>query len=284
LTGEKPPVRTALLELGTLDRELERYLEEETEILRAYREQDSGCVSYAAYQAGDRFFIKHAVTDRGVSRLRRAEAIYAAVTHRALPHLLNRFQTPAGIAHVYEWVPGDVLYDYVTMNGEAGRNDPTRAHARFRVLPVERILDSLDAIYDAHVQVLAAGFVAVDFYDGCILYDFARHQTWICDLDEYRPGPFVLEEERLPGSTRFMAPEEFERGAMIDQRTNVFTLGRTAIELLGDGNLHSDAWRGTEAMRKLLARATSPNRESRLPSVEAFVREWRAVRTTDKAS
>jgi hypothetical protein len=31
---------------------------------------------------------------------------------------------------------------------------------------------------------------------------------------------------RLFGSTRFMAPEEFELGVMIDQSTTVFTLGR----------------------------------------------------------
>ena len=40
------------------------------------------------------------------------------------------------------------------------------------------------------------------------------------------------------GSSRFMAPEEFERGALIDERTNVFTMGRTAAVLLADGTLH----------------------------------------------
>lgn len=38
----------------------------------------------------------------------------------------------------------------------------------------------------------------------------------------------------LPISLRFMAPEEFERGALIDERTTVFTMGRTAFVCLGD--------------------------------------------------
>ncbi|MGW5434528.1 hypothetical protein ACWET9_46705 [Streptomyces sp. NPDC004059] len=56
-----------------------------------------------------------------------------------------------------------------------------------------------------------AGFVAVGLYDGCMLYDFDEHRMSLCDLDEYRASPFVLNADRLPGSTRYMAPEEFAR-------------------------------------------------------------------------
>ena len=168
-----------------------------------------------------------------------------------------------------------MLYDYVTMDGERGRSGPASAHARFRTLTVRRILDSLDVIYGLHEQIARLGFIAVDFYDGCILYDFDGHRTWICDLDEYRPGPFTLDADRLPGSRRFMAPEESVRGATIDQRTNVYTLSRTAAVSLSDGDLRSEAWRGTEAMRDVLARATSQEREARFPTVGEFVRAWR---------
>lgn len=57
----------------------------------------------------------------------------------------------------------------------------------------------------------------------------------LCDLDSYRPGPNILDRDRQHGSTRFMAPEEFCRGAQIDERTTVFTLGRAAYVLLSDG-------------------------------------------------
>jgi serine/threonine protein kinase len=266
-----------LLAVDRVEIDIEPFLEQDGEILRAYRAQDSGCVSYVVEQAGSRYFVKHAVSERGVQGLGRAERLYAAVRHSALPTLLNRFRTPAGVAHVYEWVPGDVLYDYVAARGEAGRRRSDSPHARFRTLPTQRILESLETIYDLHVRIAAAGFIAVDFYDGCILYDFQRHRTWICDVDEYRVGPFLLQAERLPGSTRFMAPEEFRCGATIDQETNVFTLGRTAIELLSDGELESDAWRGTERMRAVLRTATSAEKDRRHRSVDAFVAAWHSA-------
>ena len=76
---------------------------------------------------------------------------------------------------------------------------------------------------DSHVAVANAGFVAVDFYDGSIIYDFENQQVHLCDLDSYRRGPYRLDRDRQYGSTRFMAPEEFERGATVDERTDLLT-------------------------------------------------------------
>ena len=82
---------------------------------------------------------------------------------------------------------------------------------------------------------------------------------------------------RLPGSRRLMAPEEFQRGAWIDQVTNVYTLGRTALLLLGDGMASFGGWKGTEEMKEVLQRATDSDRAGRYPSVRAFVDAWRAA-------
>jgi serine/threonine-protein kinase len=142
-------------------------------------------------------------------------------------------------------------------------------------LPETQILDALERIYDVHLVLAERGYVAVDFYDGCIIYDFGQAQTYVCDLDEYRTGPFVLETKRLPGSKRFMAPEEWKRGSRIDQVTNVFTLARTAMVLLGDGTGAMKPWRGTEEMREVTVRATRVNRAERHQTVKEFVDDWR---------
>ena len=84
--------------------------------------------------------------------------------------------------------------------------------------------------------------------------------------------------DRNYGSTRFMAPEEFQRGAIIDQVTNVFTLGRAATVLLGDGTASLDAWRGTDLMKEVVMRATDPERARRHQSVPEYVEQWRASR------
>ena len=52
------------------------------------------------------------------------------------------------------------------------------------------------------------------------------------DLDSYRDPPFANDMGRMFGSDRFMAAEEYELGARIDERTTVFTMGRTVGVLL----------------------------------------------------
>ncbi|WP_019901875.1 hypothetical protein [Salinispora arenicola] len=69
-----------------------------------------------------------------------------------------------------------------------------------------------------------------------MLFYLSGASTWLGDTSEayrvqdeavrlYGPSPSVP-IGRLPGSRRYMAPEEFVRGAVIDQRTTVYALGR----------------------------------------------------------
>jgi serine/threonine-protein kinase len=99
------------------------------------------------------------------------------------------------------------------------------------------------------------------------------------DLDNYRDAPFRNEMGRMFGSTRFMAPEEFELGALIDERTTVFVMGRTALVFLSDGTLNADAFRGSRALLEVVAQACAPERAHRYASMAAFYRAWQAART-----
>jgi len=110
-----------------------------------------------------------------------------------------------------------------------------------------------------------------------MIYDFARRKISLIDLDNYSQGPFVNEMGRLVGSTRFMAPEEFERGAMIDDTTTVFVLGRVLSVFLGDGTLERSAFRGTDAIHELMLHACTEDREARSQSVHDFALAWRAA-------
>jgi serine/threonine-protein kinase len=83
------------------------------------------------------------------------------------------------------------------------------------------------------------------------------------------------------GSTRFMAPEEFELGAPIDQRTNVFVMGRTALLFLSDGTREPGAFRGSPALFKVAARACEPDRADRYDSLASFYAAWRAAQNTE---
>lgn len=83
-----------------------------------------------------------------------------------------------------------------------------------------------DVLIDLHVSLAAAGWIAGDLYDGCLMFDFELGSLAVVDLDTYRRGRIVNDMGRMFGSSRFMAPEEFERGALIDERTTTFALGR----------------------------------------------------------
>ena len=224
-----------------------------------FDQQDSGCLSYGVERAGRRWFVKTATEPRAAGPMNRVVALHRAVRH---PVIVRPVAVLPGPTLIYPWRPGRVLNAATVCGGDRS------ALERFRQLPADEIRRALGAILDAHVAIAAAGWISVDLYDGCFLYDFDGRRMHLVDLDEYRPGPFVLDADRLPGSRRYMAPEEWVRGASIDERTTVHHLGRTVQHLLTD--------RGTFRERMVAARATDPDPVRRHPTVASLVADWRA--------
>lgn len=248
-----------------------------------YGTQDSGNVSYGVKSGGERLFVKtpgdpedqrpHLDHDQRVALLHNAAELARSCRHPAMPVLRTVLGSPIGPLLVYDWVEGDLL-----SGSREQRQDPKSPHWHFRHLPVPEILRALDTVYDLHRDLAEAGWVAEDFYDGCLIYDFVLGRMSVIDLDHYHRGPFVNDRGRLFGSTRFMAPEELERGATIDERTTVFNLGRLADELLGDGTLAGAAFRGTPAQHAAVTTACQPDPERRFATVATFYDAWRAGR------
>jgi serine/threonine-protein kinase len=130
-------------------------------------------------------------------------------------------------------------------------------------------------VYELHRELAQRGWIAVDFYDGCMMYDFGRQVLRVVDLDNYHDGPFVNHMGRMFGSSRFMAAEEFELGARIDERTSVFTMGRTAAVFLSDGTLERPPFRGSEAMYEVMRRACRDEPSERFGSMAEFYAAWK---------
>ena len=263
-----------LLNAARIDGALRDYLRQIGDIFRIFDRQDSGCVSYGVRIDGREWFVKHSDRPAAIRHMRSAAIFHQAVDHPRIPKLLNAFHDRDGYAQVYEWADGEVLYS-PEYPGREGRNHPASAHRRFRQLPPGTIVFALNAVYETHAYLEQKGYVAVDFYDGCMIYDFARNELRLCDFDHYHPGPFTLDAERNYGSSRFMAPEEYVRGSRIDRRTNVFAMGAAAFVFLADdGSREECRWQASQALRVVAGRAVSPNREARYDSVQAFYRAW----------
>jgi serine/threonine-protein kinase len=242
---------------------LEGYID--GEVFARFDRQDSGNISYGVRSGDARYFVKTAgldgpaaVYDRGqrIDLLRNAIELADACSHPLLVPLRRVIESPAGPLLVYDWFDGELL------------DRRAAASQRFRALP--ELARWLTAIFDLHVTLAAAGWIANDFYDGCLMFDFAVDELRVIDLDGYHRGPFRNEIGRLFGSTRFMAPEEFEVGALIDERTTVFNMGRAAFVFLGE----ADVFRGSPAQLAAALTACQPDPARRFASLRAFRDAW----------
>jgi serine/threonine-protein kinase len=243
------------------------------------RTQDSGNISYGVLAGDGQFFVKtagmpensnaHLSHEQRVALLRNAVSFRQHVDHHSRPKLLNVIESPHGPMLVYEWVSGELIGVE-----HSRRADPTSPFQRFRALSFSELLIELDVVFDFHRSAAELGWVAVDFYDGSMIYDFARQALHLIDLDNYRDQPFINDMGRMFGSTRFMAPEEFELGERIDEVTNVFTMGRVISVFLSDGTLELAPSRGDRSLYEVMTKACQPERKERFSSMKAFYDAW----------
>jgi len=231
------------------------------------RTQDSGNVSYGVRVGEVRLFVKTAGSvqasraflshDDRVELLRNAIRLRRSVSNGTLPALRNVVESSEGPVLVYEWLEGELI------GGSSSRRvNPASPFTRFLALPWAERAAALDVVFRLHVELAGHGWVACDFYDGCFIYDFLQRQMRVIDLDHYRDSPFINQMGRMFGSTRFMAPEEHELGARIDERTTVFALGRTLQQFVAQGT------------EPLASRACEPNPRLRFGSVREFYQAW----------
>jgi len=258
-----------------------QHLQQIGDIFDSFEDQDSGCMSYGVAIGGARWFVKTAYTAETVPMLRRAAVFHRDVRHPAIVAPVGHAERPTRAVIVYPWLDGKVLY-HPTRTRYLSREDPQSPMFKFRAMSLDRIHEALETVFQAHLAVVEAGYVAVDFYDGSMLYDPDGASMHLVDLDEYRRGPFVVGPDLLSGSVRFFSPEETHEGATVDERTTVFTMGRTA-RLLLDGGDHEQDWRGTQEQLTVIARATDPNPSARFDTLADFVAAWRKATPADDA-
>ena len=179
--------------------------------------------------------------------------IAGANLHPAIIPLRQTIPLSNGALLIYDHVVGDNL-------------GPMDTRKRFQLLPRGERTQATAAIFESLSAICDAGFMIVDWYEGNMMYDFARHQIWLFDWELCRRGNgFALEMDNNYGSSRLMAPEEFLRGSTLDERTLVFNLGRYALMTLPEL---------AEPFAALFARATHPARAQRFATLgeltEAF--------------
>ncbi len=253
-----------------------------------HRTQDSGNISWSVETDYGRFFVKTAGTpgpapagapvpyfDHAgrVQLLRNAVDLARSCDHRCLAQLRNVIETPLGPALVYDYAPGELIG-----TNAIRRADPRSAYRRFAHLKAHQLLSHFDNIINLHQQLADVGWVASDLYDGCLLIDFDTGQLTLIDLDCYQREPYLNTMGRMFGSSRFMAPEEFQLGAPIDQRTTVYNLGRLVWHFGTRIADRADHFCGSAAVQAVVQQATNTKRVNRFDTVEHFASAWRRAR------
>jgi serine/threonine-protein kinase len=242
-------------------------------VFQVFADQDSGNICFGVDKDEERLFVKFAgaptVAYKGdpaeaVLRLRRTVPVYRDLAHPALIRFRCAEAIGGGFAAVFDWVDGECM----------GKQYPVSRQA-FLQLPDAERLQVFAAIVSFHQHVVAEGYVAIDFYDGSVMYDFGSRRTYLCDIDFYERAPVVNTMGRMWGSSRFMSPEEYTLGAPIDEITHVYTMGAMAFALFGGETDRSPGlWRLGDAAYQVALRAVREERSERFGSLAAFAAAW----------
>lgn len=264
------------------------FVQELGRVFTVFEKNDSGNISFGVDDGNRKRFVKVAgarttesVVDPqdAVTCLRNAESVFRDLVGAPLVHLEDAISHGDYFALIFDWTDGECLNAHWTFDEVPKYTHPDSAYLRFKRLPLAERLRAMDDIIGFLERTHDAGYVAIDLYDGSLIYDFAAHRLTICDVDVFARKPQTNTMGRMWGSTRFMSPEEFRLGAPIDERTNVYTLGALAFMVFGDERERTrEHWTASDALFDVAQRATQGDRSARYPSITAFAEAWAAVR------
>lgn len=259
----------------------------------------SGCISMGVDNGIKRYFIKIAGANtveaeidslESIRIMENAVKLYERLRHPNLIQLIEYFTVETMFAAVFEWAYGECLFDHWNFDYYAENPHIKSPMVRYKELPAKKRLDSVHILFSFLIDTAENNYVAVDFYDGSIMYDFNTETTTICDIDFFREKPTINDMgEEFWGSKRLKAPEEYVLNAAIDERTNVFTLGALIFQTFGTFTEQEiklryvnkaflpcarEKWELDDATYFVARKAVSADRNERYGSIREFYEEW----------
>lgn len=259
----------------------------------------SGCISFGITDGCRKYFVKIAGAGtveaevspgESVIMLKNAAESYQVLRHPNLIRLVEHDSYQDYYVAVFEWAEGECLFDHWNFDKYVQKSESESPWDRFRKLPVEKRIASAEVIFSFLDTVAKHKYVAVDFYDGSLIYDFSIDKMTICDIDLFRKQPVVNDiGEDFWGTRRLKAPEEYRYGSCIDEVTNVFTVGALLFNFFGTFTQQEindryqfkrfipcslDQWELNEASYRAAVKAVNPDRSVRYQTVSDFWHEF----------
>ena len=261
-------------------------------------ETGSGCISFGVQKDNKKYFIKIAgaktveaeISEQdSIDLLKDAVEKYKNIHHQNLIKYIDSFDINEFFAVIFEYADGECLFDH--WNFEKYKNDSTLITPiqKFKKLEISKRLDVVYKLFSFFETFINAGYVAVDFYDSSIIYNFEKDEATFCDIDLFRKLPTKNDLGKdYYGTKRLKAPEENELGATIDELTNEFTLGAIIFDIFSNVSNNDKRYEigmfipndleefelNTKTYNVLL-KATNYDRNNRYTSINEFEIEFR---------
>lgn len=210
--------------------------------------------------------------ERAVGRFRRESRIMAKLAHRNIVQIIDAGDTPLTLYIAMEYMDCGTLYDRL-------KKGPLTRH-EFQSL----VIQSANALEYLHSQ----GVIHRDIKPGNVFLS----KDWTAKLGDFGisraqslPGEtgLVAGKREILGTPRFMAPE-LSQGVPADQRSDLFSLGRTLLKALLPGIRQptiSDIAKYREdippAAVDVLSRSTDQDPHARYVSVKEFAADMRTA-------
>ncbi len=253
----------------------------------------SGCICFGITNGNEKYFMKiagaktvHAEVDETTARQLLKDAVkkYRKIHCESLIRVVDAFEQEDLYCVVFAYAEGECLFDHWMFEKYRMCPEIETPRQKWLKLSVEKRLAAVRKLFDFFRAVRDAGYVAVDFYDSSIIYDFDHDVVTFCDIDLFEKGPVINRTgEAYFGTKRLKAPEENELGSVIDEVTNLFTLGAIIFDLFSDvknqdvryeighfvANERED-FELSDRCYEVLRKATDLNRENRYQSLEEF--------------
>ena len=160
--------------------------------------QSSGNLCFGIEKAGKRYFAKFAgakmindhdlLPEDAIDRLKAAVQKYKDMAHPSLIHLVDALEIGNGFMLLFDWEDGKSIGDQNLLLRE-----------QFYSLPIIKRMNVFEEIMRFHAHVAQCGYVAIDFNDNSILYNFDTDKIKICDIDFYAKQSYMNGMGRIFG-------------------------------------------------------------------------------------
>lgn len=266
-------------------------------VLSVIDETGSGCISFGVEKNNKKYFFKIAGAktieaevscEESISLLKEAVQKYKDIKDDNLIKYVDSFMKNDCFVVIYEYAEGECLFDHWNFNKYKEENIIDTPSYRFKKLPLEKRLNVIEKLFIFFENVIDSNYVAVDFYDSSIIYDFENDNVTFCDIDLFRKMPTKNDLGKdYFGTKRLKAPEENELGAIIDEKTNEFTLGAIIFDMLSDVKNNDDRYKLgmfisnsindfelSSDVYNVLLKATNYDRNERYNTIKEFHNEF----------